>query len=97
MKIKVLKKDIKKAMKFTMVSPFTGNRRPVQVYASMGFICPIAQAIRRQLKTNMVSVCGEIIIRGTNYKVPRAAERFMTRFDSNKPVKPFEFTLKEVK
>jgi len=39
---------------------------------------------------------GGIKIGNKHYHAPRSVERFVNRFDKGKPVKPFNFKLKEV-
>jgi len=39
---------------------------------------------------------GGIKIGDKHYHAPRSVERFVNRFDKDKPVKPFNFKLKEV-
>lgn len=60
--------------------------------------CPTALAIRRKGATG-VSVCKDeitFILHGTRLTViaPAKVRQFIERFDSNRPVKPFKFTIK---
>ena len=62
-------------------------------------LCPIALAMLDNLGLDYVSVDIGFIAtsKGENrrYFTPsRAADRFITRFDSNKPVKPFNFIVR---
>lgn len=61
--------------------------------------CPVALAIREQTDYDYVEVYGKIGEVGDvyydecNVSFPRSVERFVKRFDNNKPVKPFNFFL----
>lgn len=64
--------------------------------------CPVAQAIRRQCRAKMVAVDDNYItfdrsnqgrLRSFVACPPKAVGIFVRRFDQNKSVKPFEFTL----
>lgn len=60
--------------------------------------CPIAQAVRAippfseaRVYTSVVHAKAKVL------QLSRAAQRFIHRFDSKKPVKPFSFNLKVLK
>lgn len=55
--------------------------------------CPVALAIKRATGVDYVSV-GDVVFLGEDIvRVSRAVDRFVTRFDDKKPVKPFNFRL----
>ena len=87
-KIKVTKEDIQKAVRCSQTK------------------CPIANAIRRQLKRPPGSVYANAFWVAVyelgapsrplvTWKPTRAAEKFMSDFDTGKKVKPTTFTLRE--
>ncbi len=55
--------------------------------------CPVALAIARGLKTEVVEVWGDgdFYINGKIIEQPEKVETFIDRFDSRKDVKPFSF------
>ncbi len=59
--------------------------------------CPIAYSLKEKFKSEYVFVNEEEIwIDGQEYKTPRSAQRFISKFDNHKnSVKPFNFILKE--
>ena len=88
MKIKVTKQDIKNG---------TGNEKELEY-------CPIAFAIKRQMKTYFyIKVYGDNIQILTvdhsyrYYKLPKKAKDFIQKFDEGKEVKPFTFEARKTK
>jgi hypothetical protein len=64
--------------------------------ANDSYLCPIARAVRRLGKTR-VSVDGyRIVVRNASYGMSREAQRFVSRFDIDKVVKPFTFVAKRI-
>jgi hypothetical protein len=57
--------------------------------------CPISQAIMRQLNIEYVSTfpISGIKFNGKIYNAPKSAQRFISKFDNKRPVKPFNFIL----
>lgn len=59
--------------------------------------CPIARALDRITK-EWWRVTGDVAVKlegyPFRYKLPRSARRFISRFDSGLPVKPFNFRIK---
>jgi hypothetical protein len=83
-KITVTATDIRKAKKLVLVK-------------AAAYSCPIALAAQRTLKDEQARVfMDEIklcIENGQRLRLPLKAQRFISRFDDNKPVKPFSFTV----
>lgn len=82
-KIEITKKDIA-----------CGKRRD-------GKTCPISLAVRRKLKlaygqvhvTTYSARFDSAEIETRNVLLPKKAEKFISKFDNNEPVKPFSFVL----
>ena len=56
--------------------------------------CPIAKAVRRATKKTGIEVTGgSVWIKNDRYNLPTRARRFVSRFDGELPVKPFQFNL----
>lgn len=62
-----------------------------------GIFCPVAQACQREYKNPSIVVSSNIIcFRNQNFsikKLPPKAKQFIKDFDSDLPVKPFQFNL----
>lgn len=58
------------------------------------YLCPVARAAQRALKDKKAwSGVAVIASNGKFHDLPKAATDFVTRFDLQKPVKPFSFTI----
>ena len=87
MKITVTQKDIDKGLK------------------SNCYECPIAHAFKRKFKNQIrygFAVNAESIEHFTkdmwySYTLPKKAKKFIQRFDSDQPAKPFTFEIKTIK
>ena len=87
MKIEVTQKDIDKGLKSTC------------------YYCPIALAFKRKIKSEIAL---GVAVNAKNvhhfhekswhrYDLPKEAKKFIQRFDSDQPVKPFTFEIKKIK
>jgi hypothetical protein len=56
--------------------------------------CPIALAFEELTGESPSVDCEYINTSDEGYALPSAAQRFIHRFDSGKPVKPFAFTIR---
>lgn len=61
--------------------------------------CPVALAVTEAIKTEVSIDTDSISLDSwkTSTTLPRSAKRFIRNFDNSKPVKPFNFILKQVK
>ena len=60
--------------------------------------CPVALALKRRFKTNLVSVgFARAMINTNGYPLPESVSQFIREFDARKSVQPFQFTLATVK
>lgn len=56
--------------------------------------CPVALAVKGQCRTEQVQVFNwSIRIKSEVFAMPPKAKRFIKRFDSDSPVRPFSFEL----
>lgn len=62
--------------------------------------CPVALALARagveRPRVQCLTIFGIEDEVGWQYHMPRSVRRFVARFDSGKPVKPFRFVLRKV-
>lgn len=60
-------------------------------------LCPVALAIREQVSSvwHLQASYKFLDVNYARYHTPRSVLRFMRKFDAAKPVKPFNFILKE--
>lgn len=56
--------------------------------------CPVALATMLSLKRQDIEVRSSIKVGGIEYKMTRSVDRFISRFDAGKSVKPFGFWLR---
>lgn len=76
-------------MKIYVRRRYIKNGRPRRIT-----LCPIALAFEEVTGEHVTVDWSRIDTRTESYFLPRSAQRFISRFDSGKPVKPFAFTIK---